>query len=158
MLNNLKTLFSAPANGTTHPQETTDERLKVATCAILLEIAHADDDFCDDERRHIVETLTNRFSLSEGDAIELIELADEARKKSRDLWGFTSQINEACDKVEKLGVIEEVWRVVFADGSIGGHENHLAHQLGRLLNLTHGQIIEVKIKVLDELRSSSPTD
>jgi uncharacterized tellurite resistance protein B-like protein len=153
MLNNLKKLFSAPANGTTNPQETTDERLKVATCAILLEIAHTDDDFCDDERRHIMETLTNRFSLSEGDAIELIELADEARKKSRDLWGFTNQINEACDKVEKLGVIEEVWRVVFADGSIGGHENHLAHQLGRLLNLTHGQIIELKIKVLDELRS-----
>lgn len=152
MLNALKQLFSqesvSEGDGVTHSQE----RVKVATCVLLLEIARADDEFTNEERSHIVETLCARFSLNEEDAHELIDLATQVRKDSRDLWGFTSQINQGCSVSEKHDIIEEVWRVVCADGSIDGHEKYLAHQLGGLLNLTHGQIIELKMKVLDELR------
>ena len=153
MFNNLKQLFSPDTPDAQDNQNTSHERLKIATCVILLEIAHADDDFCDEERKHIVEMLGSRFSLSPDEANELIEYATAARSESQDLWQFTNQINEACTKDEKMGIIEEVWRVVFADGGIGGHENHLTHQLGRLLNLTHGQVIDLKLKVLEELRA-----
>jgi len=153
MFNNLKQLFSPDAPDTQDKQNTSHERVKIATCVILLEIAYADDDFCDEERKKIIEMLGSRFLLSPDEATELIEYASAARSESRDLWQFANQINETCSKDEKMGIIEEVWRVVFADGGIGGHENHLTHQLGRLLNLTHGQVIDLKLKVLDELRA-----
>lgn len=152
MFKSLKELFSPQSGSENEDSQNPLERLKVATCVLLLEIARADDEFCDEERRHIIETLKSRFSLGESDAHELIELATEARDQSRDLWSFTSQINQACSMDEKLGVIREVWQVVFADGSMDGHENYLAHQMGKLMNLTHGQIIEAKVEVLEELR------
>lgn len=152
MLNRLKQLFSPESISGEDESHHAYERLKVATCVLLLEIAHADDEFTDDERIQIVETLINRFSLSQEDAHELMDLASEAREQSRDLWSFTTLINQACTFQEKRDIIEEVWRVVCADGSIDGHETYLAHQLGKLLNLTHGQIIEAKVKVLEDLR------
>ena len=51
------------------------------------------------------------------------------------------------------GIIEEIWRVIMADGGTHGHENSLVHQISRLLNLTHGQLIEAKVKMLEEFRS-----
>lgn len=152
MLNTLKQLFSQELVSEESEAPKAHERLKVATCVLLLEIARADDEFTDDERKQIIETLIERFSLSQDDAHELIDMASEAREQSRDLWSFTTQINQACTHSEKLDIIEEVWRVVCADGSIDGHEKHLAHQLGKLLNLRHGQIIEAKVKVLEDLR------
>lgn len=156
MIQSLKNLFASEA-GDSHaaPQsERREERLKVATCVLLLEIARADDEFATEERESIIQSLRTRFDLSEDDANELIELSTEQRKESNDLWGFTHQINESCDPTEKMEIIDEVWRVVFADGSIDGHENHLAHQLGKLFNLTHGQLMESKMKILKEARGA----
>ncbi len=150
MLNKLMNHF-APASP--EPNSSPQERLKVATCVILLEAARADDEFTDDERTKIVTTLQQRFALSDADVKELIDAATAERQESSDLWKFTHQINDACTTEEKIGIVEEIWRVIVADGGIHGQENTLAHQIARLLNLTHGQLIEAKVKVLDEVRN-----
>jgi len=154
MIQSLKNLFSVERSDpkVDSTSDVRNARLKVATCVILLEIARADDEFTPDERQSIVNTLRERFSLSTDEAHELIEFATEEREQSKDLWTFTNQINQSCDRDEKLQIIEEVWRVVIADGSIDGHERNLAHQLAKLLNITHGQLIELKMKVLEKAR------
>jgi len=150
MLNKISSYFST---ATPEPDKSPQERLKLATCVVLLEAARADDEFTDDERSHIVATLKERFSLAEEDVKELIEASTTHRKESTDLWQFTHEINESCSLEEKTGIIEEIWRVIMADGGIHGHENSLVHQISRLLNLTHGQLIEAKVKMLEEFRS-----
>ena len=154
MIQALKSLFTAEAPPAESQPKLREERLKVATCVILLEIALADDEFTPEERDKALEALQTRFTLSEEDANELITLSTQHRKESRDLWEFTHQINEHCDRNEKMEIIDEVWRIIFADGSIDGHENHLAHQLAKLMNLTHGQLIDSKTKILKEVRQS----
>lgn len=150
MLDRIKDLFAAPK--TEAPPEDHDERVRVATCVILLEMARVDEEFSPEEREQIVRALRNRFSLSDEEAHELIEAATESRKESVDLWSFTHQINEACTTAEKLEITEEVWRVVYADGGMDGHEDYLAHKLAKLFNLTHPMLIEAKLKVLKEVR------
>jgi uncharacterized tellurite resistance protein B-like protein len=44
--------------------------------------------------------------------------------------------------------------VIYADGSLTAHEDHIAHKLARLLNLTHPELIQAKVQVLDELRNA----
>ena len=122
---------------------------------VLVEIALADEEFTDDERSSIVASLVNRFTLSEDDAHELLDYAVEQHETSNDLWGFTHLINESCSNDEKIGIIDEVWRVIFSDGSICGHENHVAHKLATLFNLTHEQLIESKVRILAEVRSGN---
>ncbi len=122
------------------------DRLRIATCVVLLEAAKADEEFSSEERECIVDLLRRRFSLSESEIHELLDVSAAERKESVDLWKFTHQINEACSQEEKILFIEEIWRVFFADGRLDAHEDYLAHKLAKLLNLTHPQLISAKLK------------
>jgi uncharacterized tellurite resistance protein B-like protein len=122
--------------------------LTLAVCILLLEVARADDEFSPEEHDHILSTLRVRFSLSASEAEELMEIAVEKREESLDLWRFTNRVNEALGREDKLKVLEEVWRVIYADGTLDAHEDYLVHKLGRLLKLTHKELIEAKLKVL----------
>jgi len=91
--------------------------------------------------------LKNQYSLSDEDALALMDDAREEITKSIDLWQFTNMINQNYTEEEKIRVIETIWKVVYADGILEKHEDYLVHQLGKLLRLTHSQLIEAKLKV-----------
>jgi len=149
MLNRLKRLL-APA-----PQEEevpSVERIRMATCVLLLEVAGADDEFAPEECSRIIDIMRERFSLSQEEAEELMGASQHRRDESYDLWKFTNQINQTCTPQEKREIVEEVWRVVYADGALEAHEDYVVHKLARLLNLNHPQLIEAKMKVLREIR------
>ena len=147
MLDRIRELF-APKGDV--DDASSEERLRTATCVILLEVAGADDEFAPEECERVVEALRARFDLSQDEAEELIRTAQNRRAESFDLWRFTSQINECCGATEKRKIIEEVWRVIYADGTLDAHEDYLVHKLARLLNLTHPQLIDAKMKVRQE--------
>ncbi len=151
MLNRFRALF-------TPKEEDSDavhaDRVRVATCVLLLEIAYADRDFSDEECERIREILRDRFELTPEEVDELLEVAEAARQDSHDLWRFTNQINQSCTPTDKQQIIEEVWRVVYTDGHLSSHEDHLIHRMATLLNLTHRQLIDAKMRVLDEIRNS----
>jgi uncharacterized tellurite resistance protein B-like protein len=154
MLSRILDVFSN--RGASGADDAVDEkRVHVATCVLLLEVAHADEGFSPEESAHVRQTLQRRFNLTDEDANELVEAAEEARRDSHDLWRFTSRINDACTPAEKREILREVWRVIYADGELGSHEDHLVHRMATLLNLTHPQLIEEKLAVLKELRGES---
>jgi len=131
------------------------ERVQLATCVILLEAATVGQEFTDTEKDHIVEVLKNRFALNENEAADLMREAHEIRQESHDLFRFTTLINQNFSHAEKIEIIEEVWRIIYSDGVLDGHEDHFAHKLRNLLNLNHPQMIEAKLKILEERRGQS---
>jgi len=122
--------------------------LRIATCAIMVEIANSDDEFTDGERARIVEILSEKFDLSDDEAHELIEIAEERIKKSIDIWGFTKTINTVFTEDQKVRVLEAIWEIIYADGQLSQHEDSLIHKLSYLLGLKHKQLIDAKLKVL----------
>jgi uncharacterized tellurite resistance protein B-like protein len=130
-------------------EEDRAERIQVATCALLLEVANSDDEFSDIERDNIVQILEKDFELSDEYAKELMELSDKEREESIDLWQFTNLVNEHYSIEEKIKIIEMVWKVIYADGKLDKYEDHLAHKLSNLLKLTHKQLIDAKLKMRD---------
>ena len=128
---------------------------RLATCVILIEAASVDNEYTEEERIHILDTMKRKFGASDEEAAELLEAAHHAREASSDLWKFTNQVNAAFSVQEKLEVVEQVWRIFYTDGSLDGHEDHLAHKLQSLLNLNHPQLIQAKLKVLGELRGQA---
>ncbi len=151
MFKNLQDLFEQPEE-----EQPVDnrERVKIATCILMLEVARIDEEFADAERDQILTTLRDRYSLSEADALELFEVSKQSREQSVDFWQFTNQLNQLCRLEEKIEIVEEVWRVVVADEGIHGNESHFMRQLGRLLNLTSRQVIDAKVKILEEARNA----
>jgi len=122
------------------------DRISMATCALLLEIAHADSEFNDEEKEKIIIILKNKFNLNSSDAQSLIELADLERKESLDLWQFTNLINQNFTREEKIRVLEVLWSVVYADGKVDMHEEYLMRKLSFLLNIDHSDMIDTKIR------------
>lgn len=154
MFKNIIDLFTQEETKTQPEPSYSRERVKVAACVLMLEVARIDEEFSDDERDHILKTLRERYSLSDADARELLEVSTQTREQSVDIWQFTHQINKLCPVKEKIEIVEEVWRVVVADGGIHGNESHFMRKLGALLNLTRHQIVDAKVKILEEARGA----
>lgn len=141
------------ASGSEAPQLDASNRVALATCVVLMEAAQIDDEFTGSEHAHILETAQRRFSLPQAEAEALLSEASAAHAESHDLWQFTHEINRVFSTSEKISVLEEVWRILYSDGSLEGREDHLAHKLQSLLNLNHKQLIGAKLKVLEERRN-----
>jgi uncharacterized tellurite resistance protein B-like protein len=122
-------------------------RTQIAASVILLEAAQADYECTKEEISHALDTIKSTFGLSREYAEELLELARQERAKAVDLWPFTSEINRNFNHGEKIAIMEAVWRIIYADGKLEKHEDHLAHKLAALLRLGHREMIDAKLKV-----------
>ena len=129
-------------------------RVQVATCALLLEVAHSDGRYHVTEARLVHDLLSGMFSLPADAIAELVELARDHQQNSTDLFQFAREINAHFSPEEKLAVMEGVWRIIYADGTLDKFEDALARQLALLLRLSHREAIACKIKVLEEGRSA----
>jgi uncharacterized tellurite resistance protein B-like protein len=129
--------------------------IRVATCALFVEMANIDGEFGKTEGEHVISMLTEQYGLSGEHSAELMRLAHDELKGSIDLWRFTNLINQNYSKEEKLQVVELIWRLVYADGHLSDHENYLVHKMGKMLRLTHRELIDAKLTVLREMDDAS---
>ena len=121
--------------------------IPLATAAVLLEIAHADSSFSDSERNHLVEFLRNSFQLTAEVMNELLGVADRTRKESIDHWSMTNLLRKSSSLEQRLEIVRVMWRIVYSDGALTAHEDHLVRKLGELLGLERHLIIDAKLAV-----------
>jgi uncharacterized tellurite resistance protein B-like protein len=115
-------------------------KLHIAACALLLELAHADDQFSESERDHIEAVLQRHFGLDNATAIELMKLAEAERANAVDLFQFTSLIRKSYDLGQKTLLAEIMWSLVMSDGRIAHHEAHMLRKIASLLDLEPGYL------------------
>jgi uncharacterized tellurite resistance protein B-like protein len=127
--------------------------LHLAACALLLDVAHADGEFADSERRHLEDVLARHFALSPEAGRDLLELADRERRTAVDYFQFTSRLREGYDTGQKMVLAEVMWGLVVADGAVAEHEHYLTRKISHLLDLKPGYLAAAKSAV--ESRSST---
>lgn|SRR5262245_1417037 len=146
MLDALKSLLSGRATKAGASQDPS-RRLQVAACALLLELAYADDEFSEQEKRDIEEVSMRHFALDADGARELMAVADEARRQAIDLHQFTSIVVQHYDEGQRMVLAELMWRVIQADGRLAEQESQLARKLASLLDLRPGYLAEARRRV-----------
>jgi uncharacterized tellurite resistance protein B-like protein len=127
------------------------QRLHVAACALLLEIAYADDHFSDAERSHIGAIMQRHFALDEETADSLIELAEAERAQAIDLYQFTSLIREHYDLGQKTLLAEIMWGVMLTDGEVARHEAYVLRRIANLLGLEPGYLATARKRAESQL-------
>ena len=149
MIDVVKRFFNktAPKVSEASDQDTQHD-IRVATCALFVEMARIDEKFTEAEMNAILLILKERYGLSPEHADTLITEAERELEKSVDLWQFARLINENYSNEEKIEIIETLWRIVYVDGKMDQHEHYLMNKLQNLLRLTHEQLITAKLKVL----------
>ena len=125
--------------------------LRLATAAVLLDIAYADGQFTPAEDGNVVGFLSKRFELSPDDARELLEAADEIRRKTVDHFALTHYIRKNAPLSERIDIVKTMWHLVYSDGLVAEYEGYLVRKLADLLGLEHHVMIEAKSAVLREL-------
>ena len=149
MIDVVKRFFGkATAEVSKGANQNTAHDIRVATCALLVEIARIDEKFTDAEMETILSILKEKYGLSPDHADALIAEAEKELEKSVDLWQFAKLINENYSNEEKIEIIETLWRIVYVDGKMDQYEHYLMSKLQNLLRLTHDQLITAKLKVL----------
>ena len=122
----------------------------IAACALLLEIAHADDVFAPEERERILRAVREDLGVPAEDVEEVVRLAEEERRESVDLYQFTKLVGEKFTRAQRLRLLEVIWGVVYADGQMTAVENQLARRIAELLGFQHPEVQAVREKVKEE--------
>ena len=148
MIRYLKEIFKLPGENT--ESSTTDKKVQVATCALLLEMANADNNFTEEERKKIISVMQRTFDLSREYVDELIELSEERIEQSIDIYGFATTINQNFSKEEKFELLKNLWRLIYTNDTVDMNEDHLMKKIANTLNMEHSDIIAAKLMVKKE--------
>ena len=144
MLRALKDLFDSIA-APTAASTTTEHTLELATAVLLVEVMRADPALGAEERLAVVEALRAHFRLADDELARLVELAEEKARGSNDFFQFTNVINDRFSHEQKVKMVEYMWQVAYADGTLDANENHLISKVAGLLHVTHGEYIAAKL-------------
>ena len=148
MLQSIKRFFASSMTPAPEAEPTAARKdIRLAACALLLELASADDEFTDDERRHLESAIRRQYGLDAPEAEKLLKLAQEARAEAVDLWQFTNLIAENYSLGQKMVLAEIMWGLVYSDGELAAKEDYLMRKICNLLRLEPGYLAEARKRV-----------
>lgn len=125
--------------------------LRLAAAALLVEAAKLDGSFDGMERVHIATLLKERFGMDGADVAELIEAADEETELAGGLYGFTKEVRVNFDHEERISMIEMLWEVAYADGSLHDFESNMLRRVAGLLYVTDRESGDARKRVLGRI-------
>lgn len=155
MLRTLKELFSAATAPPDSPADR-EHRLQLATAVMLVEVMRADPQIHEPERAAVLRALTSRFALAPDELARLVELAEHTARNASDFHQFTSLFNERWSQDAKIGIVENMWAVAYADGHLEAAENHVISKVAGLLHVTHGEYIAAKLRAREAAQPTPP--
>ena len=146
MLNQIK-LFFEQHLALSAPENTSEEKLQLATVVLFLEMMNMDDRVEAVEQDIIFALIHQNFSLSAEQTTSLLALAEQQRKQATDYFQFTSLINKGYSLEQKIGLIESLWKIAFVDGVLDMDEEYLVRKIADLLYVPHTAFIMAKNRI-----------
>jgi len=132
---------SAPGDEVQQPRH---DPLHIAACALLLELAHADDQFTVAERNHIHAVMMRHFALDYDTAKELMDMAERQRQEAVDIFQFANLVRSSYDIGQKTVLAEIMWGLILTDGEIARHESYILRKIANLLDLEPGYLSQAR--------------
>lgn len=120
--------------------------IELATVVLMIEISLADDHIHEEERRIIKNLLSDNLDLEQDEVDELISLAEEEVNHAVSLYEFTRLLNDSLSMSEKVNILENLWRVAYADSVIDKYEEYYLRKVADLLYISHSDYIQSKLK------------
>ena len=146
MLSALKELFDTFLTPPGQSTQERDQALRLATAVLLVDVMRADQAIGAAERNTVWTILREQFALADAEVSRLVELAELTAKNASDYHQFTSRINDSFTHPQKIGMVENLWQIAYADAHLDAHENSLIGKIAELLHVTQGEYIGAKMR------------
>ena len=127
------------------------DAMAAAAVAVLVEAALLDGDFDQRERDAILSILVDRFGLSADDAGNLIDDAVTEHESANRVYAATRLIREEFSDAERIDVMEMLWEVAYADGTLHDFEANLVRRIAGLLYVRDRDSGMARKRVLERL-------
>ena len=151
MLDSLRNFISDLTGGAKHPARFEENDYRLAAAALMIHASTIDGGaMSEPERDKLREVLKARFALDDAATGELIDVGTLAEHESVDLYHFTTLINRALDEPGRLGIVEMMWEIVFADGTVSEFEDNLMWRAADLLGVSSRDRIAIRHRVAGE--------
>ena len=147
MLAKVQSLVKSMLESTDQQPAERSHNLQLAAAALLIEVSAADFERHPEERRAVFNAMAKVFELDEATVESLIEDADHLVHTATSLYEFTRVLNDCCSHEEKRYLLEQCWRVAYADGHLDKYEDHRIRRLSELLHISHREFIQTKLKI-----------
>ena len=110
-----------------------ETKLARTVAALLVEAAMADGDIDKIEHAHMRHMLETQLDLSADDAEAMLTESVVSHDDRIEIHSLTRHIRNDADAADRSVILEMVWMVVLADGSLDAHESQLMRRLAGLL-------------------------
>jgi uncharacterized tellurite resistance protein B-like protein len=110
------------------------EEARVCATALLVEAALSDGIYADIESEQIRDIVRTSFGVDEAAAANILSNAEELAETAADQHRFTN-IVKRLPLNEREQLVENLWRVVFADGEETPEEEAMVRKLADLLHV-----------------------
>lgn len=131
---------------TAPPQSGGDDPLQRAAAVLLVIAARLDGTMDAAERASIERLLAERLQVE--DAKALVDEAVEAAAESTDFFSVTRVINDRLQPPQRIDILEMLWEVVLADGTVHDYEANLIRRVAGLLHISDREAGEVRKRVI----------
>ena len=138
----------------TAPEDSSAEKLQLATAALFLEMMYIGDKVDSKEHEIILALIHQTYSLTDEQTTALMALAEQQRKQAVDYFQFTSLINKEYSPEQKVQLIESLWKIAFVDGGLDANEEYLVRKIADLLYVPHTAFIMTKNRIAPERKVS----
>jgi uncharacterized tellurite resistance protein B-like protein len=111
------------------------DELELAVAVLLIEAARMDEHFDAAERTIIERLLAERFDLTPEAVSKLVEASEQMVQNTAQYFPFTREISKRLSMEQRVGIIEMLWEVAYADGVLDPHEDMLLRQIAGLIHV-----------------------
>lgn len=155
MLEYLKKIFSTNntnnSGKTSNSLENQNKKIQVAACALFIEMAKADGEYSESERKFIISEMEKVFNLDKECVDDLMRFAEQKIKESVSIYEFSEIINTTFSQEQKFELIKSLWKLIYQDKRLDAYEDQLIKRIAGTLNIEHKKIIEAKLLVKNEM-------
>ncbi|MGH0001833.1 TerB family tellurite resistance protein [Pseudovibrio ascidiaceicola] len=157
MLDALKKFFKDLSNEQEEAGRFSEDDERLAVAALMFHIIAVDGEIEQQELDQLKRVLQQQYELNEEDTKELMDLAKVRDEDAVDLYGFTSVLKRKLEPEQRLTVIEALWEMVYADGSVHEFEDNTIWRVAELLGVSSRDRMQLKQKVAKRQSGNSPS-
>ena len=148
MLQILGKVFSEKLNPNSGPDENSRlQAYELAGAALLAELMEIDHQLDARETETFYAVLKETFSLPDEELQEIVKLARQQAREYTSLYEFTRAINDNFAYEDKVRLVENLWRIAFADEKLDKYEEGLIRRVCDLIHVSHSDFIRTKLQV-----------
>lgn len=128
----------------------TPAKLKKLTlsAALLGRVGYVDNEFLPQEEAFMKKVLSETWGASPPVAEVITEIAIETVRHGVDLHRLVKEVKETMSKPEKKNLLEGIFALAMAEGRMSNDEVEDIRKIAYMLDFSHKQFIEAKLKVL----------